>query len=408
MGERAIQQTTRWDWFAYLLFTAYCVEAILGWVLYQKIQENFDRYRYLKTIVDSDSPAPKTVACIYGEPIGDKSKPLGKDQTVFIDEIKRMLRVADPILVSGKWTHSEKRGKNSTTITDRTIDLFFPLTVHTSSGDFHVQGFPQLIYSNRETSVKISEILRKLSPRSSSLKVTYFNPRKVYVMGEVQHNLDGTKRVLGDTKKPLIVSELSRNALISSFFFTLILQTMALAYLAVTFVVRLQTPLKKKFEQFPAMFFVFDSTAGSEILAMILFIGYLFGGAFLLDMFPGMHAFNSEQRFGIFCLGFFALVHISKGVEFFHLANKQDGFLYEVSRGFFSESKKRVANLQDLAPIIDSVRGSKGAVSYIIRGHGFGGVFDLTDKYSNRQKPADILEEFRAFKALKDMIHAPS
>ncbi|OQA05349.1 MAG: hypothetical protein BWY66_02550 [bacterium ADurb.Bin374] len=149
----------------------------------------------------------------------------------------------------------------------------------------------------------------------------------------------------------------------------------------------------------PSVCYIFDMTGGPEGIALLLFALYAVGSIVAVNAFGGDHQFRVDQMKAALFLGFCMLVHVGRSVEYFYVADKRDGFLYEYSRGLFSLSRTRLAPFGDLKLWIDIQRGSKGSKSYYLKASAPNGkVFDVGGTGSSESMLLEIKREFEAFR----------
>jgi hypothetical protein len=322
--------------------------------------------------------------------------PVTGDESVAANGLRSEKRLDGLLWARFSFTHSERRGKNTHTVEDRTIHLNRALGLKAADGRTWYLDHPGQLVTPREISFPATGIWSRLSSRSRTVRVSYFNPREVHAIGVVGQARSGGW-FLTRGEKPLAVSELPMREWRSALFWAFLVQALVLVYFVGSLFLRLAPPLKDRFEGSPGAFFVFDVTGGPEIVAIVLFVIYGIGWAVFAVNLPLTHGFEEDIRTACCMLGFFFLVHMARSVECFLVANRNDGYLHRISRGFFGQTKERVRPLAALKPFVAEVRGSKGAIRYQLKDGDGNGAIVLSDTCNSSSTPDQVLEDFEAF-----------
>jgi hypothetical protein len=107
-------------------------------------------------------------------------------------------------------------------------------------------------------------------------------------------------------------------------------------------------PLRQRFEQQPDRYFVFEQTGGPEI--RLIWAGILLAlvGLFLLAVRPFHQAFTNELAMAGFTLLWFQFLRWAHGIEYFYVADRDEGQLLEITRQGARIDRQAVARLADL------------------------------------------------------------
>ncbi len=391
------------DNFSLFLKFVWGVTGFVLYSLYSMMLTDFDLYRQLRDLKTSEDLTEGSRACIKGKVNFFGGPKVGSIEETLEKAIEEELGVRDIVWYHTTFTHSEKRGKNSTTITDARISSFKPFTLKTSRGDVAIPSNPSRIFTiRRAKGVSVGSRFRAFSARSSKVDILYLNAGELYVIGTVGPMKNGFRTIVSDSTHPVIYSQVPLETLVSSLRYASIAAGFALAFFLATILIDFRPSLKAKFEEAPERYFVFELTSGSETLAIGLLIGFVIAWIVLFSGDPRGHSFDNDQRFALTAMFFFGLLYICRSVECFYVASKRENYFFYISRGFLFQSSERVAPLTKINPHVDRITGSKGAVSYVIRGTGNNGTIDLTDRFSRACDPDQIVSDYRAFLAAKE------
>jgi len=358
--------------------------------------QNFALFRYLENVPTLDDPPASTVAEITTSVIRNIQAPLRAREKKFLTILEKEKGFANLLYACGKWTHTVKRGKNSETVTDLTLEACYPYKLRTPKFEIKYDNH-DILYSYRKAYYNPEGELAQFSPKSTSLQILYFAPTELKVIGEVGPEKRGIRKLYGKPGHPLIVSEIPVRQLNWYFLICLVLSLGALVYFATSFFFNYQTPLKAKFATDPENYFIFDFTGGSEYLVIVLMVLYLIGTALILYNVDLTHAFFEDMKLVFLFFGFFVLEHISRSIECFYIANKKEKALFLISRGYFSMKIEEITSLANLKIYIKSETRSKGGVLYRLRGSYGQKSVDLTDTYGKRNELDEIEKEYAAF-----------
>jgi len=396
MFEGGNVRVTRRDGFRWALAGIFVFQIIFSYLLVDGIQDQLKVSKAFKAARETNQPSEGEYVCLTGKVVPDK---LRTDEPRFEEAFRRVLPVADLLWFEGVFTHSEKRGKNTHTITDRIIRGERKYTVDTPAGSVRLAGSPDRLYSQHSTRFDVFPAFESFSPRSRKLRVTYFAPTRLHLIGVASHESKGEVLLSGKPGKPLIVSEVSRDQLLTQTRLAAILTGAAIVYFLTTLFIPWKRSLREQIERMPSVCYIFDMTGGPEGIALFLFTLYAVGSIVAVNVFGSDHQFRLDQMKAVLFLGFCMLVHVGRSVEYFYVADKRDGFLYEYSRGLFSLSRTRLAPFANLRLWIDIQRGSKGSKSYYLKASPPSGKgFDLGGTGSSEATLLEIKREFEAFR----------
>jgi len=390
------RRTSRRDGFRWVLMIIFLFQIFFTFHLAGKLQEQLGLCTVFKSAEETDRPIDGQYVCLHGDVVKENAQVI---DPAFEKEFCRLLRIDDPVRFDAVFTHSVKRGKNSYTVTDRTISGKRDFKVLTSAGEVGLRRRGDRIYSFHSVSLKPQSGFSTYSPVSTSLHVTYFAPRQLYLFGLASRDSKGATTLDGDSRKPLIVSEISKSSLINQTRFASVLTGAAIVYFLTTLFIPWKNSIRRQIERTPSICYIFDVTGGPESIAIFLLVLYAVGSLILGIGFASDHQFRVDQVNAVLFLGFSILVHVSRGVEYFYVADKRDGYLYEYSRGFFTFSKVRLGLISTLKLWIDVQRGSKGSKSYYLKaGVPQGKTYDLGGTGSSEATLREIMSEFNFFR----------
>ncbi|HOT29736.1 MAG TPA: hypothetical protein PLU72_16285 [Candidatus Ozemobacteraceae bacterium] len=396
MFENGNVRVTRRDGFRWALAVIFVLQIIIAYLLVDVIQDQLKASKAFKAASETDQPREGEYVCLTGKVIPHDLK---SDDPAFEQAFRKVLRLGETLMFEATFTHSEKRGKNTHTITDRIIRGSRRYTVDTPAGVVRLAGSPDRLYSHHSARFDVFPAFESFSPRSRTLRTTYFAPTRLHLIGVASHESNGEVLLSGKPGKPLIVSEVPRDQLLSNTRLAAMLAGAAIVYFLTTLFIPWKRSLREQIERMPSVCYIFDMTGGPEGIALLLFVLYAVGAIVVLNVFGGDHQFRVDQLKAVLFLGFCMLVHVGRSVEYFYVADKRDGFLYEYSRGLFSLSRTRLAPFADLRLWIDIQRGSKGSKSYYLKASPPKGKgFDLGGTGSSEATLLEIKREFEAFR----------
>lgn len=374
----------------FLVFQVFCC-----FYAYGRLTDNWHFYSQLRGVQESENPGPNSAACVYGRVIPDP-KPLGNNDQEKLEQILGSHGISSPIFVSAAFKYSVKRGKNTSTYTDRHISFQRRFSLKTPQATYHLPGKSAIMYSPREKKFSCSGGLEAFSRRATWVDVTYFAPTDLYLIGKTgpQPMSERTMAPLSPVQ-PLVFSTVSLATIRHSLLVAGGLEAAILIYFVLTVTFALRRSAKKAFVAKSDQYFIFDATGESEILAIVLLILCIPVGILLQFVGGTSHQFFFDIRNALMILGFFFLVHISKSVEFFYVANKKEGNVYVFSRGFFGQELRLIGPIKSLDPYIETVHGKKNSKTYIIKSRTKG--IELTDSYNSPDELRDVLSEFAEF-----------
>jgi hypothetical protein len=387
------------DSYRVFLWVVFFFEVAFALFLGGKLSETYSLYSILRPIGEASGPlVAGTPVCVSGKV--ERKSQVGKNIDRRFDQVvETEIGLRDYLLVHGVWKHTTGSGKSSRTHIDLRRSLTFDFDVMTPEGPVGFRGYPQHIFSLRSASYRCRNMeIGKMSPASTRVELQYFNPSQLWLIGVPDPPKPGERRVLTNgIRAPLILSELSLSELKTQLFVTVILMALTLCYLAISFFVNLKMPLKETFDRNRHAFLILDRTGGSEIGGIVLLVLYAIGGIVVAVNLTFVHSFQNDRKVALLLLGFYALVHVCKGVEFFYLANRKTNMLIEVSRGFLSFSQRELCSLDQLKPRVETHTGSKGEKSYSLNADINGQDTQLVDSMSSEEKAQKLLSEFREF-----------
>jgi len=387
---------SRRDGFRWVLNILFVFQVIFTFHLAGKLQEQLDICASFKKAQETDNPGSGRYVYLHGPVVRSAGNVM---DPAFEKDLCRKLRIEEPLDFNAVFTHSVKRGKSSHTVTDRTIAGKRDYTVRTSRGDVGLRRAPNRFYSYHVIHLDPRDGFSSYSPDSTSLRVSYFAPAHLHLFGLASIDSKGALALEGDSKNPLIVSEVSRDSLISQTRLSSVLTGAAIIFFLTTLFVPWKQSIRRQIERMPSVCYVFDVTGGPESIAIFLFVLYGVGSLILGIGFGSDHLFRADQTTAVLFLGFCMLVHVSRGVEYFFVADKRDGYLYEYSRGFFTFSKVRLGQISTLKLWIHVERGSKGSKSYYLKaGVPQGKTYDVGGTGSFEETLREIMNEFDAFR----------
>ncbi|HEY9072385.1 MAG TPA: hypothetical protein VIV61_19140, partial [Candidatus Ozemobacteraceae bacterium] len=197
-----------------------------------------------------------------------------------------------------------------------------------------------------------------------------------------------------------LVSELSPTRLAEGLWIAAIAAFIAVGYGLWSLLVPWKHSLRRSCEHFPRDFFVLDPVGGSEKTAMLLIAVIpaltLLGTGLILVGIPHWH-----ERLTILATVYLVwtlVIHISKSIEYFYVADRRDGYLYRIHRSLFSTERVRVVSLDRMAglSVVPSKRGKQTcyALGCVIPGEG---VVELTRGFLLEASAQNAEREFRAF-----------
>lgn len=389
---------SRWDGFRWVLAGIFILQSIIIIIFVGRFQNQLQVARHLNLAVTTSQPKIGDYVYLDGKVVAGR---LHTDKPDFDQKIREVLHIPEPLSFSGVFTHSEKRGKNSHTITDLIINGTRDFIVDTAAGKIRLKRSPDIIYSEHTARPGISPF-QKFSHRSTSLRVTYFAPRHLYLTGVVNHKRDEEIVLTGgmsSNNKPLITSEVPRDRMVTQARFASLLTGLAILLFLVTMLVPWRRSIREQVARVPAAFYIFDITGGPEQWALLLFALYGVGSIMIMFGFGSDHQFVYEQLQAVLFAGLCMLVYLGRTAEYFYVADKRDGYLYEYSRGFFSLSRTRMALLNDLKLYIEVRTGSKGAKHYSLKAKtSKGKVMDIGGTGSSESTLLEIKGEFETFR----------
>jgi len=350
----------RWDSYRLVLAIVACAQVIAALALLSLAIGGYGLIRRLSTAESIDRPVAGKQVCINGEVSMILPPTVSRDTKKFETEYFERRKGLHPVWFEAEFTHVEKRGKSSRTLLDERLRLEYKFSVKTDWGLIFVDDTYPDFYSNREETRYDADLLRAFSPPSTQFKVTYFAAPYVYVIGDTALAPDGTLVISGKPDRPVIISQLSDKQLIHGTGLGIAACVLALGYFLFSVFFPWKSPLRKKFEWMPNDFFVLDMAGGSERIAMGLIIAAPFALMFIAGIFQ-VECPHRHESVSFFAACFFVyamLVHISRSIEFFYLADRRDGYLYSIHRGLISTERVRLAPLNRLKlEVIEVWRG---------------------------------------------------
>lgn len=388
---------TRRDGFRWALTFIFILQVGVAIFLAGNFQDQMNLCSSFKAARETDRPENREYVCISGKAITGNPKIQDPE---FEKDLVRRMNIPEPIEFEAVFTHSVKRGKHTSTITDRTISGRRQFTVRTGGDPVRLAGAVDHLYSFHTQRFDPRSGFSDYSPVSTSLRVRYFAPSHLYLFGIASTNdKKGEILLSGGDKKPLIVSEVSKAQLLSQTRLAMFLTGAAIVYFLTTLFIPWKKSLREQVERMPSVCYILDMTGGSESIALVLFVLYAIGGIIFYNTFGNDHQFRADQMTAVLFMGFAMLVHVGRSVEYFYVADKRDGFLYEYSRGFFSLARNRLAPFAKLRLWIDVKRGSKGSKSYYLKASAPNGkVFDIGGSGSSEATLIAIKDEFDTFR----------
>lgn len=396
MFEGGNVRVTRRDGFRWALAGIFIFQIIYAYLLVNSIQDQWKVSKAFKAARETNQPREGEYVCLTGKVVPHE---LQCGEPSFEQVFRRVLPATELLWFEGVFTHSEKHGKNTRTITDRIIGGSRNYTVDTPAGSVRLAGSPDRLYSHHFAQFDVFPAFESFSPRSRTLGVTYFAPSRLHLIGVASLKSKGEVFLSGKPGKPLIVSEVSRDQLLTNTRLAALLTGAAIVYFLTTLFIPWKRSLREQVERMPSVCYIFDMTGGPEGIALLLFVLYAVGSIVVVNVYGGDHQFRLDQLKAVLFLGFCMLVHVGRSVEYFYVADKRDGFLYEYSRGLFSLSRTRLAPFADLRLWIDIQRGSKGSKSYYLKASTpKGKVFDVGGTGSSESTLLEIKREFEAFR----------
>lgn len=389
-------RATRRDGFRWVLAIIFVIQIIFSYLLVNRFQKQLHLCSAFKSAKETDQPRNGEYVCVNGDVVTSSPR---ISEPAFEKDLCRSWKIPEPIMFEAVYTHSVKRGKNTHTITDRTITGWRNFAVRAGAGHVRLRQEADSIYSYHSLTITPRSDFARYSPISTTLRVRYFAPTRLHLLGIASTDKQGEIVLSGEKNKPLIVSEVPRTQLLNETRLALLLTGAALVYFFTTLFVPWKKSLREQIERMPSVCYIFDMTGGPESIALVLFVLYAVGSIALSFFFSGDHQFRADQMTAVLFLGFCMLVHVGRSVEYFYVADKRDGFLYEYSRGFFSLARIRLAPFATLKLWIDVKRGSKGSKSYYLKASVPNGkVFDIGGTGSSEATLIEIKNEFDTFR----------
>jgi len=392
-------RSAKWDGFRIFLAFAFCFQVGLGaWLVAAGVQA----YRFLKrleTAGETQSPVPGQWACVSGSP----ERTVPTDLPLAASQFESRFFAghgAWPLWFEAEFTHEVKRGKSTRTVLDERLRMSCGIAVKTAGSLVGVDPAAVWFYSPRETVTREIGAYRNIAPDATRLSVTWFSVPWLYVVGRASRGADGRPVITGEAGWPVLVSELSPAKLIEGLWVAAIAAFLAVGYGLWSLLVPWKHSLRRSCEQFPRDFFVLDPVGGGEKTAMLLIAVIpaltLLGAGLLLVEIPHWH-----ERLTILATVYLAwtlVIHISKSIEYFYVADRRDGYLYRIHRNLFSTERKQLVRLDRLAglSVVPSKRGKQTcyALGCAIPGEG---VVELTRGFLLEASAQDAEREFRAF-----------
>lgn len=353
-------------------------------------------YVALPAELSQGTPRVGETWCLEGEVVRDPAPSRPAQQATMLADLERSFGIGSLLSVHAVWKHTTGSGKHRRTHTDHVMGFRVPFQIREPGGRlWQVRGDPDLI-SVHYRQLPNGGGLEKINGRGTRVEFTYFNPTHVWMLGMV-HSVEGGSAVLrAGPGISLIASEVSLGVLRQASLVNAALAVLAILYYLVTFVAPVAAPLRQRFEEKPT-FFVFDVTGGVEWVAVALFVGWFVAYFALRSGLAPVHDYQFDRLLAFWSIGLILLGHLGRGVEWFYVANKRDGFLYQVSRGVFFQEVKKVVPLAQLSLRLHTTRHKK-SVNYRVKAQILTGEIDLSEGSSDHDAQQTIIQQFEAFK----------
>lgn len=392
-----MRATKSTDYYRTILILLLVIQGCFCLYIGYEASENFSLYNYLKSAKPFVGPVKNEVISMEGTPQVTPLIPHTAENSLEII-LNKVFRIENILFCQAAWKHSEKHGKNTNTYTDRRVVIFHNFSINTGGDSLLVIPANHQFFSLRKRKFSNSSGLQSFNNRATWVDMEIFNPKTIHAVGVCGATSSGKTTISGDRERRLVFSEIPIPVLTREHFYTIILQVLVLGYFLSTFFMKLQKPLKKLFERDQNTYYIFESTGGPEYWAVTFFVLYMIGGLVFFLSGKVIHLYETDRKFALLTLGFVFLVHVSREIEYFHLANKRNNSLYLVSRNWFTYSVTKVVPLDQLKNIrMHVVTGSKGKKSYYLVITHQGRDYYLTDSYSNPDELEVIQVEFLRF-----------
>ncbi len=389
------RRTSPRDSYAWFLSGVLIFTAGLLVYLGHRGRENWALFSALPAGLSTGVPQVGQVWSLEGEVVRDPPSSRPAQEATMLADLERSFGIANLLSVDAVWKHSTGSGKHRRTYTDHIMAFRIPFQVREPGGRlWQVRGAPRLI-SEHYRELPNGGGLQKINGRGTRVEFTYFNPAHLWMLGVVHAVGNGGATLGAGPSVPLLASEIPLGTLRQGSLLIVGLVVLAILYFVITFVVPVAAPLRQRFEEKPT-FFVFDVTGGVEAVAITLIVGWFAAYVAWRWGFPPVHDYQSDRLLALWAIGLILLGHLGRGVEFFYVANKRDGFLYEVSRGVFFQEVKKVVPLAQLHLRLHTSRHKK-SITYRVKAQVPTGEIDLSEGTSDHEVTQTIIRQFEAF-----------
>ncbi|MFZ2960348.1 MAG: hypothetical protein WA705_25990 [Candidatus Ozemobacteraceae bacterium] len=212
-------------------------------------------------------------------------------------------------------------------------------------------------------------LFHKYAPKSNYLTLKYLDCSEITVVGRYELDAKGKKTIVGTPGQPLLLLGGS-SVVFVDVYGALAMELLAVAMAIVCVVLPIPASVKSKFQRNPARYFAFDLIGGPETLALTLALAWFGFGGLAFWWWGGEESFRIDLLFAAALAGFLTLIRFGRNVEYFLVADKEDQYFYEVSRGFLLTSKRRLGRMDRaiflVKPHIDDGVDRKGQTFDII------------------------------------------
>lgn len=414
-----ISRTAPSDRYYTFLKVIWLVSFVLVGFCGYRLMDNIQLYLYLQEVKSENSSGTKSATgqeipvgrliCIEGKPDFSNRASGQRENSKIIEALEKGLGLNGVVYGHLTFWHTEGSGEDSSTVTDREFQFFRPFFIEKDGKKFEVSTYPKRVFSFSKVSTKVPDAgLSDFSPPSTDVKILWFAPGELSVIGKYTKDEKGTGTIEGTAKYPLILSMLPRENLQKNIFYASLLELLIVLFFLFSFLLPWVSSnsssqswigcVKNQFEKQPKKFFIFDLAGGPETSATKLFFMYITIAVITWFYADFRHSFNLDNVVSLFTLGYLFFMQVARGFEFFYVANAQDGKFYEVSRGFGPPIVRSICLLTQIRPMVDSETDSEGNQKHrlitIIPGEP---ALQISDNMIPEEQAEETVSEYKKF-----------
>ena len=256
------------------------------------------------------------------------------------------------------WARIEWMGNGNVYQTDLLTRTF---TLRTDDGQvYEVDRNPGSLVPLEHYEFAFDVLLGKYVKIGNRMRIEAFCSNRLTVLGKLEIDGSGVRRIVGDRKHPLVLANGSMGGLGRGFLIPLACQLFTVSlFLVLLFTPRPKT-FKERFTADPDRYFVFDQIGGPEQMAISLCLAWLGCGLFLSFSVLGS-GFAADTVLALTFAGLLVLVRAARNVEYFIVASREEDAFIEVSRGVLWNGHRRLGSLRELPVEIRQKQGKGSA-----------------------------------------------